>query len=498
MKRYFSKPALAIGTLLLCLSGCQDLDETVYSSVITNDFYRSAQDAEAALTAAYGSINDLFDQASVVFASDFAGDQLWVKPVVGRNVFAVYSYDTDYSGPKSFGRTAESPYGLWQFCYKGIENANWVIERVPSINMPASRRDAIVAEALFLRAYYHFMLAKSFGDVVIRTTPSKSESDAIVPKSPKADVYKQIFKDLDEAIPKLPSYSVSTVKGRSSKEVAMGLYAKAALYAEDWTTAKTKAVEVINSGKYSLMADVLDVFNVDKEDLARQENMFAFEGDNSTRARGTTLMGFCGPANSASRDYGNSTFGSIFAFQAFFDSFNPADKRRQLLDTTFVNVAGKVVPQKDITPYTVKGVLIKKYMDRNSVGSKGRNNVPILRLADLYLIAAEAEARLNGPTALAYQYINVIRKRAGLADLQTGLSKDVFINAVLQERSWEFFAEGDRWFDLTRTNTFMTVIPKAVNEVFPVRTPQPRHRYYPIPLDEIRANPKLEQNPDWQ
>ncbi|MCE6991409.1 RagB/SusD family nutrient uptake outer membrane protein [Dyadobacter sp. CY323] len=498
MKRYFAKSILTASVVICCATGCQTLDEEVYSSVITTNFYKSSQDAEAALTAAYGSINDLFDQAPLVFASDFAGDQLWVKPVVGRNVFALYSYDTDYSGPKSFGRTAESPYGLWQFCYKGIENANWVIEKVPSISMEATRRDAIVGEALFLRALYHFMLTKSFGDVVIRLSPSKSETDALVGKSPKAEVYQQIFKDLNEAAAKLPSYSATTVKGRTSKEVAIGFYAKAALYAEDWTAAKTKAVEVINSGKYKLVADVLDIFNVEKEDLARQENMFAFEGDNSTRARGTTLMGFCGPPNSSGRDYGNSTFGSIFAFQAFFDSFDPADKRRQLMDTTYISVAGKLVHQKDITPYTPKGVLIKKYMDRNSVGAKGRNNVPMLRLADLYLIAAEAEARLNGPTPLAYQYINAIRSRAGLANLKAGLSKDDFINAVLQERSWEFFAEGDRWYDLTRTNQFLTIIPKAVNEVYPVRTPLAKHRYYPIPLDEIRANPKLEQNPDWQ
>ena len=116
MKRYFAKSILIVSVLTCCTTACQTLDEEVYSSVITTNFYKSAQDAEAALTAAYGSINDLFDQAPLVFASDFAGYQLWVKPVVGRNVFALYSSDTDYSGPKSFGRIAESPYGLWQYC----------------------------------------------------------------------------------------------------------------------------------------------------------------------------------------------------------------------------------------------------------------------------------------------------------------------------------------------------------------------------------------------
>jgi len=65
-------------------------------------------------------------------------------------------------------------------------------------------------------------------------------------------------------------------------------------------------------------------------------------------------------------------------------------------------------------------------------------------------------------------------------------------------RARELFAEGDRWYDLTRTNTFLTVIPKAVNNVYPTRTPLPRNRYFPIPLDEVHANPELTQNPDWQ
>ena len=187
----------------------------------------------------------------------------------------------------------------------------------------------------------------------------------------------------------------------------------------------------------------------------------------------------------------------MFAYQTFFDSFDPSDKRRQLLDTTFVNRSGVTIKQKDITPITTKAVLIKKYQDPISVTGL-ISNIPILRLPDMYLIAAEAEARLNGASAAAYGFINPIRKRAGLSDLTPGLSKEAFIDAVIQERAWEFFAEGDRWYDLTRTNTFLTVVPKAVNNVYPVRTPLAKHRYFPIPLDELLANPKIEQNPDWK
>jgi hypothetical protein len=116
----------------------------------------------------------------------------------------------------------------------------------------------------------------------------------------------------------------------------------------------------------------------------------------------------------------------------------------------------------------------------------------------MYIIAAEAEAHLNGATTTAYNYINAIRSRADLPDLETGLGQDAFIDAVLQERAWEFFAEGDRWYDLTRTGKFLTVIPDAVNDVYPERTVQAKNKYFPIPQEEVDANPKLEQNPDWK
>lgn len=482
----------------MTFSACSKLEEDVYSSVFTSNFYRSAQDAEAALTATYGPLSDLFIGPAALLSSDLSADQTYPRAVVGRNTLTLFSYDQEYSTQKSFGRAYEGPYQFWPACYKGIENANWAIEKVPAISMDENRKTAILGEALFLRALYHFWLTRNFRDVIIRTTPSKQESDAVLGKSPAAEVYKQIFKDLDDAIAKLPSYAPTVAKGRASKEVAIALYAKAALYAENWQVAKEKALQVINSGKYSLLSNVLDLYNVDKEDFARAEILFAFEGEPGANQDYSFAMGLHGPRNSQGRDYANASFGSVFAYPKFFNSFDPQDKRRQLLDTFYFDRNNNIVRQKDITPITPQGVLVKKYMDKNSNGDRNRCNVPIFRLADMYLIVAEAEARLNGATSTAYQYINAIRARAGLADLTPGLSREAFVSAVLQERSWEFFSEGDRWYDLTRTNTFMQVIPTAVNDVYPVRTPQPRNRYFPIPLDELRANPKLEQNPEWQ
>ncbi|RXK86197.1 RagB/SusD family nutrient uptake outer membrane protein [Filimonas effusa] len=491
IKIYFIAAALSV------LASCSKLNEQPFSSIFTDQFYKTASDAEAALTAAYSPISGLYNTAAIC-ASDWSADQIYPRPVVGRNTLTLFNYDANYTTQKSFSRQFESPQQIWESCYQGIEKVNWVLAKVPNTQMDVARRDQIMGEAYFLRAFYHWTLTKNFGDVILKTSASNSLTNAVVAKSTQADIYKQVFADLDVAVNSLPSYSSALQKGRTCKEVALLLYAKAALYSGNWPLAFEKAQAVRSSNKYTLMAEVTDLYNVAREDVARQENMWAFECESATPGLSNQMLSLYGPKNSDGPAYGASTFGSAFAYQAFFDSFDPSDARRKLLDTFYVNKSGQVVHQKDITPITPKGVLVKKYMDANSVGISGTINVPIFRFADAFLIAAEAEARQNGATKVAYDLIHEIRFRAHVDDLPQGLSKDQFIEAVLQERSWEFFAEGDRWYDLTRTGKFLTVIPAAVNDVYPVRAPQAKHKYFPIPQDEINANVSIQQNDPWK
>ncbi|GHB79789.1 membrane protein [Persicitalea jodogahamensis] len=478
------------------MTSCE-LDETVYSSIFTDNFYQTGPDAEKGLIAAYSAMSGLYGGPAALLVPDYSADQVYPRAVVGRNTLTLFTVEPTYTTQRSAGRTFESPQQIWASSYSGIENANWIILKVPDATMDETRKKQIIGEAYYLRAFYHWMLTKNFGDVPIKTEPSTSELKAYVGKSPKADVYKQIYSDLDQALAAgLPSYP-SVEKGRPTKEAVNALYAKAALYNEDWAKALEKADAVLNSGKYQLMTNVLDVFDYQTEDAARKENIWAYEVDPISPGNSHQLVGLTGPSGSGGVEYARTSFGSMFAYQAFYNSFNAADKRRQLLATSYINKAGNTVPQKDITPITTEGVLIRKFRDPESTTGT-IVNIPILRLADVYLIAAEAEARLNGGTAKAYGYINVIRSRAGLPNLAAGLSKDAFIDAVIQERSWEFFAEGDRWYDLTRTDRFLTVIPKATNSVYPTRPVQAKNKYFPIPQDEVNANPELQQNPDWQ
>jgi len=498
MKNIFQYSIIVL--LALSSSSCSKLEETPYSSIYTEKFYETAEDAEAALAAVYSELADMYGGGPcALIVPDFSADQVYPRPVVGRDTYTLFSFDPEYSAAVSFNRTMESPVDIWANAYAGIENANWILLKIPNTKMTnEKRKQEILAEAYFMRAFFHWSLSKTFGDVVIRTKPSLSIEDAFEPRSTKAEVYKQIYSDLEAAIGGLPDYSASLVKGRPCKQAAQALYAKAALYGENWSLALEEAQQVINSTTgIGLMDDVTDVFNVAKEDAARKENLWAFEAESMINGRSSQIMSLYGPPNSAAPAYGNSSFGSAFAYQSFFDSFDPKDKRRQLLDTSYVNKQGVVVHQAAISPITKQAVLVKKYADPNSIGGAHATNIQILRMADVYLIAAEAEARLRGTTVAAYTYINKVRHRAGLDNLPEALGKDAFIAAVLQERSWELFAEGDRWYDLSRTDTYRQVIPRAVSDVYPVRSPQARNRYFPIPQTEVNANDKLEQTPGW-
>ncbi|MCB0589519.1 MAG: RagB/SusD family nutrient uptake outer membrane protein, partial [Phaeodactylibacter sp.] len=185
------------------------------------------------------------------------------------------------------------------------------------------------------------------------------------------------------------------------------------------------------------------------------------------------------------------------ATQFLYDSYDPQDRRREVtLLTTIHNTDGSTTT---VEPH------IQKYWDRIGEPAAGNtdNDFPYLRYSDVLLMYAEALNELNnGPTAEAYQAINSVRKRARfngteelpiLPDL-SGLSYQGFKDALLQERQWEFVAEGQRWFDLVRFGQLEEQVPKAKPGV----QPQPFHNLFPVPQEEIDLNPNLlPQNPGY-
>ncbi|MBO9636812.1 MAG: RagB/SusD family nutrient uptake outer membrane protein, partial [Siphonobacter aquaeclarae] len=120
--------------MALMLSSCE-LKETIYSSIYTEAFYKTAADAEKALIATYGPLAELYSGPAMTLVPDFSDDQSYPRGVVGRNTLTLFTYDPFYTTQRSNGRLNESPQQIWASSYSGIEKANWVIAKVPGATM---------------------------------------------------------------------------------------------------------------------------------------------------------------------------------------------------------------------------------------------------------------------------------------------------------------------------------------------------------------------------
>jgi hypothetical protein len=164
---------------------------------------------------------------------------------------------------------------------------------------------------------------------------------------------------------------------------------------------------------------------------------------------------------------------------ALYSSFADNDKRKtQLIVSEYTN--GGITYPLDITsssrPFT------RKFIDPERIGDASSANSPIIRYSDILLVYAEA----CGPTTDGYAAINRIRNRAGIGDLNPSLGVQAFRDAVIQERSWELAFEGERLFDLRRTNTVEKVLVQKYG-----KTITSGAYFFPVPQREIDTNPLM-------
>jgi hypothetical protein len=260
-------------------------------------------------------------------------------------------------------------------------------------------------------------------------------------------VYELIIADLTFAETNLP---VSSQKARASRHAATALLARVYLYQGDYAKARAKAKEVIDSKAYTLLA--YDKIFVD------QSNESIFEIDFTTINRNRIAEYALPVALNGRREVAPPA-----EMLAAYEAADTLRKQVSLHDTANVYYPAK-------------------YDDL----ATGAENVIVLRLAEMYLIRAEADARSDGNIDSIQADINVIRHRAGLEDTEAE-SYATLLTAIEYERRIEFAFEGHRWFDLVRTNRALDVLPlvKDIDQTL-----------FPIPLEEILTNrhPDMEQN----
>lgn len=352
---------------------------------------------------------------------------------------------------------------IWANAYANIYNANIIIGNIPgSKNLSIKFQNQALAEARFMRAYTYFYLINLYGDVPLVLT-TNVQNNSTMPRTPVADVYAQIIADLKFAQGVLPAdYSISGgTRTRANKWIATAMLAKSYLYTNAWADAEAQATTIIgNTALFSLPSDLTKVFTP-----TSTEAIWQFYNDAS------------GYTNYANTVLPNATtkIPTYVLTPSLVNAFEAGDARKAAWTTALVYNG---------TTYTYPA----KYKSITAVNAE---YFTPLRLAEIYLIRAEARAQQNNISG-AQADVSVIRNRAGLANT-IAADKTSLLLAVEQERRIELNCEsGNRWFDLKRTGRVNAVIGALKPALW-----KPTAALYPIPAAQISANPNLKQNPGY-
>lgn len=528
----FSTLLLFAAPALTFLPGCTDLTESPTSSIAADNFYRNSDEVIGALAGVYNTMRQMTEN-------------YWYINEVTSDEFVVPTRGSDWLDGGNWldlhrqTWTSTSPGGLshmngaWVNLFTGVARANVLLSKLEGVTtITAADKATIQAEVRTLRAYYYFCLQDLFGGVPIVT-----DVDVMArPKNTRAEVSKFIEDELNATRLVLPVSWPANMNGRMTRGAADAILASLYLNAEvftgtvsatgltkgtqRWADAVAAANRVLNTtpaGVYALEANWVKNFTADN--YASKEIIMATKelATNNPQDLGLNFMMRTLHYNSLSSQTPWNGFATI---AETYNAFDPADVRRGIfLSGPQVNLeTGATAYLRDnVTPlnFTVgindptqakenEGIRVMKWpLDPNKVTVNNGNDYGTFRLAEIYLIKAEAENEL-GQTAQAIIDLNTVRARAfSTAKPTTAATQATVREAIYQERLFELMAESKRRQDLIRAGPLpggtvnRYLVPWSF-KLLPTEAPttvRPAYKIlFPIPQTQIETNPLLKQN----
>jgi hypothetical protein len=491
--------------------------------------FNTEEDLNRALTGVYDVLGD----------GSMYSDYLYYQFDIADEGF--YSLNTLLTGPQLHNFFASDPNitQTWQTLYNGISRANLLLENIDKVQMDETKKMTIRGEALFLRAYYYFLLVQHWGDVPLILKTVKTSAEAQVGETASKEIYEQIIKDMTEAEGLVLPIQTLQYSGRVSQSAVRGILARVCLYMAGYpvndksmyTAARDWAKKVMDDGGHALNESYSQVFiNLaqDKYDIKESIWEVEFWGNNTDAFTESGRLGSRNGIRCTDVDSGYSP-GRINAFANFFYKYEARDLRRDwnIAPFQFSTVAGKTA-RVYWTPAQIWNRHCAKYRRYyETLTPRNTNftpfNFPVLRYSDVLLMFAEAENEINnGPTQAAIDAVNLVRRRGygkalnapGDADLTPAntASAASFLSFLQNERSRELCFEALRKMDLIRWNIFVPTM-KALSQDITANAPaafkyaamtgtnassfSTKYLLFPIPTYELSLNPLLTQNPEW-
>jgi len=443
-----------------------------------SNVYTTDATAAAVLTDIYAQMSarnaSLTDQSitSIPLYVSLGADELILYDLNAQNLAGYYRNELHYGSHPSY----------WNAIYPQIYASNSAIAGLnESTQLTPALKQQLLGEAKFIRAFCYFYLVNMFGDVSL-VLDLDYKANALLPRAPVAQVYEQIILDLKEAqellsidylqgdaLTAYPSGSEERV--RPTKWAATALLARVYLYTGDNDNAATEASKVIDHATLYNLGPLNQTFLKNNQEAIWQLQPVRIEANPNSGEGRLFVLPPSGP---------NTIDHFVYLSPQVVNSFETDDQRKtNWVDSVIVDGTTYYYPYK----YKI-----------GNVAAPMQEYPTILRLAEQYLIRAEARAAQNN-IAGAQSDLNIIRSRAGLPNT-TAADKTTLLHAILQERRVELFTEwGHRWFDLKRTGQLDAVM----QVVAPLKGSswKPYQALYPIPQEDLNRDPNLVQNPGY-
>lgn len=498
MKKLLYIHILLAGLFVTAITGCSKsfLDLQPRGTDLEDNFYKNEEQLFSGLVAVYD-----------VMQWGTSGGYTMTMPLLTVASDEAHAGGSDASDqPRwvaydNFKLTAEMgpQIGIWEKNYAGVYRANLLLSKIEGATASAAFKARVTAEAKALRAYFYFNLIRWFGNIPLIVGPIPTSELYTKPQVPASEVYAQIEKDLTEAIPDLPLTIPVTESGRLSKGAAKAILAKSIMYQND-NSRMGEAAQLLNEVNTSPVYHLLDNYG----DIFRPDNQFHAESILEIPHSNLALWGDWGWINGGEgnvgpqfigmADYNGPLYSGGWGFAPIsLDLVNVMTGDPRFEYTIIDGLALKAGGASYAERYQNTNYFIKKYAPlaayRSSAGTAELNwpiNEIEIRLADTYLLEAEALLRSGGSATRAGELLNAVRDRVDLPAVAATLDN------VYRERRLELATEGHRFFDLVRTNQAEAVLG-------PLGFVAPKNNVLPIPQSEIdRTKKNLKQNPGYQ
>jgi hypothetical protein len=510
MKKYIKYlSVVVIGSISFTACKKSFLDVKPKGTDLESNYYQNQTEAFNGLVAVYDVVGwQGGGDVTKVNAMDAGSDDHYAGGGSPTDVSDLQVF-SNYTLSSSIGPSSE----LWRAGFSGVFRANVLLSKLPDVPMDETLKARYAAEAKALRAYFYFDLVRLFKNIPLLTTPVDADQIYDVLQASPAEVYAQIESDLRDAIaePALPNtINIQTEGGRLTQGALHALLGKVYLYQSKWAEAASE-FQKVNGTPGSTNATYGYSLQPNFSDLWKTANKFnsesIFEIGHSSKSAGDWGCISCTEGNLLNimvgpRDYKAITatapdYASGWSFlpitKDLFNAYgNDPRKQPTILNMDSLKAAGIA----NYNPgYMNTGFFLNKFAahlsDKTTGGGAQELNYPQnmyeLRLADTYLMEAEALVMGGGDIGRATQLLTSVHSRAYNDGLQHPLTANM--ENIKKERRLELAGEGHRWFDLVRWGD----APKVLQSRGFVAG---KHEILPIPLNDLN-NTKIEQSKEW-